>query len=220
MIAIVWLLAGAVVVALWRWASTSAAHARMATVQVTLAMCAVAFNVVVPISNIEATTLVVVCAAVCLGLRSAVVVAIISVLGTDVVGGFGVWTVWQVIGFVLVAALARASRVLLRDGMREQATLALMLCVVGVGTLVYDLVVTIGTTAMLTPGADMSPHGIGALVLLGLPFTVTHIIGNLVIFVVGAPPLMRALRRAHDLMPDASEVRRRDGSRSGDSRVS
>ena len=204
-----WGMAIALVIGLWRWSLGSATHARAATIQVTLAVIAVAFNVVVPISNVEASTLVVVCAALALGLRASLVVAVLCVIGTDAVSGLGAWTLWQVIGFAVVGALAAGAVAAVRrveavhGRVRTRSVERTGLVVlVALLTLVYDVVVTVGTLPTLgVPAAAMSTHAIGASLLLGLPFTLTHMVSNGVLAFVGAEPLLRALCRARRLLP-------------------
>lgn len=182
----------------WRWAIRGVEGPERLSVAVVLGLMATAFNIVVPVPNIEATTLVVVCLAVALGPSAAVVAAIVAVLGTGMTGGVGVWTAWQVVGYVTIALVASA---LVRARVNLDGRWMIVATVM-VGTIVYDVMLTV--TGVWTLGlAD--PEGGAASVLdallLGAPFTLTHVAGNALIAVLGAPALVHALSRARQRMP-------------------
>jgi energy-coupling factor transport system substrate-specific component len=192
------LLAGlAVLAAAWIWSVRAADAVVGVTVSALLATLATVFNVVVPVADVEATTTVVVCVSLVLGVRMSVLVAVLAVIGTGAAAGLGTWTGWQVAGFVLVATGARLARPAL-DLVRDPATQAWAIAALaGVLTLMYDTVTTVATVQLTgTQVAGGFWSSAGSLLLLGVPFTATHVVGNVVIARLLAPPLVLALERA------------------------
>lgn len=166
-------------------------------VAVVLATCAAAFNLVVPIPNVEATTMMVVCASLVLGIRVASIVGALAVLATGITGGLGYWTAWQVLGYAVVAVVS----VVLVLGWSRRHNVATIhpLALAGVTmivTTIYDVIVTVpGVQIALTSGASFSSALQGAL-LIGAPFTLVHVAATSVMTAVAGPPLIRALTRA------------------------
>ncbi|MCW2928816.1 MAG: hypothetical protein JWM86_2784, partial [Thermoleophilia bacterium] len=79
MTALLTLLAGILVaLAAWRWSMASIDGASRVALVVVLAVTAAAFNVVVPIYSVEATTTIVLCTTIALGARTGVATGIVA----------------------------------------------------------------------------------------------------------------------------------------------
>jgi len=166
-------------------------------VAVTLGIGAAAFNLVVPVPNVEATTLVVVSLALRLGAAEAVLAGTIAVVGTGVAGGIGVWTAWQVVGFGIIAlAVSAITTATTRGKARSPGPRRpfLLACVAG-GTVFYDLLLTASGTWLLVDGAAWG-SAVRAALLLGAPFTFTHLAANLALAWLAGASLGQALERA------------------------
>lgn len=186
------LLAGVVLaVAAWAWAMRAATDGGRVAVAVVLAALATAYNVVVPVPNVEATTTVVVCTVVVLGLRTGCLVGMLAVLGTGVTGGLGPWTAWQVVGTCVVALCAAAAGPLARAHPGGAGRLVLASCV-ACATIAYDVVVTVPSTLALGGSAD----AVRASLLLGLPYSFVHVLATTALTWALAPSLIAALDRA------------------------
>ena len=196
----VWtLLAGfALAAAAWAWASRSIdGSARVAIVAV-LGVTAAAFNIVVPIPSIEATTTVVVCTSIALGARTGIAAGLVAIIASSVTGGIGVWTVWMVVAVAVVACLgAIASRLAGRvDWFTRRGALVLALTSV-LATLAWDIVTTAGSAASYATQPGLTPmQQVVSALLLGAMFTVTHVAFTTAFTLVGGPPLLHALDRA------------------------
>lgn len=194
MIALAALAAGALVCVLaWTWAAAGLHTGTRVAVVVVLAAAAVAFNTLVPIPNVEATSTVVICVAATLGLRSALAVAVLAVVGSDVASGIGLWAVWQAIGFALLAAAAHLlARVVSLRADSFDARLWFAAAAVPL-TFVYDAVVTIAS--IVVTGA-VAPGRYGYVLLAGLPFSTVHAAATAAMLLLAGPALLRALNRA------------------------
>ena len=179
------------VVGVWKWSIGGAGDARRAAVVASLATLASVFNLVVPLPSVEVTTLVVVCCAVMVDVRVAISVGVICTLAGGAFAGVGPWTVWQVLGLVLVAVLVGSSSRWLRSLMLDETRVApTVSMVVVVSVMVYDVITTAGGLVSVTG----STRFIDAM-LLGVPFMVVHVVTSCVLAWIAAPSLVRALHR-------------------------
>jgi hypothetical protein len=196
----VWtLLAGLLLaVGAWSWAARDIGGATRVALVAVLGATAAAFNVVVPVPSIEATTTVVLCVAAVLGARSGIAVGIVAVLGSSITGGVGAWTLWQVVAASVVAAIGVCigSRDLGFDWYVGAARIRLAVGAV-LATVAWDVIVTVGGAASYAtqPGLTRAEQVVAAL-LLGLMFTVVHVVFTTAFTVLGGPPLLHALQRA------------------------
>jgi hypothetical protein len=199
---VTWLASAVVLVAL-RMGLQRHTSAVGAALVVVLAASAAAFNVIVPVPSIDATITVVLCAALVLGLASAASVGVVAVVASSVTGGIGVWTVWQCVAVLMVAALGASMRRLVlqrsEEGGVQVRSAALGLLTVA-SVLLYDVVVTVPTALTIAPAGSFAGNLVGAL-LLGVAFTLTHTAWVTLLTVSGGPALIAALARARDRSP-------------------
>jgi hypothetical protein len=199
MSAVLVLLAGLLLaVAGWAWSTRSIDGSTRVAIVAVLGVTAASFNVIVPVPSIEATTTIVLCAAIALGARTGAAAGLVAVIASSVAGGIGAWTIWQVVGVVAIALvgalLARIARGI--DWFTPRGALLL-----GAGstiaTLGWDLVVTAGGVASYAPapGATVVEQ-VASAMLLGAAFTATHVVFTTAFTIVGGPPLLHALGRA------------------------
>lgn len=185
---------GALVAALvWIVAVRAPLDSERLTVAVALGVAAAAFNIVVPIPNVEVTTVAVMCIAATLGIVPAVLAAGIAVVGTSVTGGFGPWTAWQLVGFATIAAMAAAWSAAARTR-RRPITPVHIAILTAVAVPLYDAALTITGTSVIVAGEGWG-DAVTASLLLGLPFTVLHTVACVAITLAFAPGLLRALVR-------------------------
>ena len=194
MSALLVLIAGIVLaVAGWMWSARSVdGSARIAIIAV-LGVTAASFNVIVPVPSIEATTTVVLCAALALGPRSGAAVGLVAIVASSVTGGIGVWTIWQVVAVLMLALLGGSLAMTGRDAdWFSPRRLALLGALAFVAAVVWDVVTTAGSMASIAP----TGQGLVATLLLGAAFTVTHAVFSTMFTIAGGPPLLHALGRA------------------------
>lgn len=194
------LLAGLVLAAgAWRWSTRSVdGSARIAIVAV-LGVTAAAFNLVVPVPSIEATTTIVLCATVALGMRTGIATGLVAVVASSVTGGVGVWTIWQVVAVAAVATIgALLGRAAGPDADWFSPRRAALLAIAAMAaTVAWDVVTTAGSVASFAIQTELTPmQQVASALLLGAMFTVTHVVFTTAFTVVGGPPLLHALARA------------------------
>lgn len=194
------LLAGVTLAAAaWHWSTRSIdGSARVAIVAV-LGVTAAAFNIVVPVPSVEATTTVVLCASIALGARTGIAAGLVAIVASSVTGGVGVWTIWQVVavalvGIVGVVAAGVAGRDI--DWFTRRAAVVLA-CASVVATIAWDVVTTAGSAASYATQVGLTPmQQVVSALLIGAMFTVTHVLFTTAFTVIGGPPLLHALGRA------------------------
>ncbi len=183
----------------WLWSTRSIdGSARVAIVAV-LGVTAAAFNIVVPIPSVEATTTIVLCASIALGARTGVAAGLVAIVASSVTGGVGVWTIWQVVAVAIVGVIgAVAARVAGRDADWFTRRAAIVLVVSAVlATISWDVVTTAGSAASYATQVGLTPmQQVVSALLIGVMFTVTHVVFTTAFTVIGGPPLLHALGRA------------------------
>jgi energy-coupling factor transport system substrate-specific component len=183
----------------WRWSASGIDGASRVALVAVLGVIAATFNVIVPVPSIEATTTVVLCAALVLGARTAIATGLVAVIGSSVAGGIGTWTIWQVVAVAVIAVIgAVTGRALDANGDWYAARRITLLGLVAVvSTLAWDVIVTVGGIASYAtqPGSTAMQQVIAAL-LFGAAFTVVHVVFSTAFTVVGGPPLLHTLSRA------------------------
>jgi hypothetical protein len=187
----------------WRWSARSVdGSARVAIIAV-LGVTAASFNVIVPVPSIEATTTVVLCAALALGARSGAAVGLVAIVASSVTGGIGIWTIWQVVAVLALALLGSSLAMTGRDAdWFAPRRLMLLAGIAFLAAVVWDVVTTAGSMASIAP----SGQGLVATLLLGAAFTITHAVFSAIFTVAGGPPLLHALSRARHRLDGGSVI--------------
>lgn len=173
-------------VAILVWAARSMNDSILLTVTVFLGVCASVWNVLVPLPNVEATSLVVICVAVSLGTRPAIMTGAVTTVLSSIAGGLGVWTSWQIVGVVVLAVVGGS--IASRCADRWQVAV-----VCGLVAGVVDVLITIPTvaTTMRVP-VEIVP----GLLLAGIPYTLVHVVAVGAITYAIGPSLGSSLDRA------------------------
>ena len=199
MSAVLVLLAGlALALAGWAWSTRSIDGSTRVAIVAVLGVTAASFNIIVPVPSIEATTTVVLCAALALGARTGAAVGLVAVVASSVAGGIGAWTIWQVVGvFVIALVGAVLARVATRIDWFSPRGAVLLAVGSAISTVTWDLVVTAGGIATYAPapGATVVEQ-VASAMLIGAAFTATHVVFTTAFTIVGGPPLLHALGRA------------------------
>lgn len=165
---------------------------RIAIVAVLASIACVA-NIVIPLPNVELTTPIIILVTLTLGMPTAITVAVVATLAGDLIGGIGIWTAWQIVGFTITTCIARACGAAISDGARRPIDTPLLLIITAFATIVFDLVTTLGG---LYSAAAIPDGKVGSVLLLGLPYTVVHVTGTCVAMLIVGKPLLQLLWRA------------------------
>jgi hypothetical protein len=207
--AVLTLAAGAMLATVaWWWSMRSVEGSARVAIVAVLGVTAAAFNVVVPIPSVEATTTIVLCTALMLGARTGTAAGLVAVVASSVTGGIGAWTIWQLAAVALVALVGSALA-------RSAATTdwfgpVRMLLLASAGALaaaISDLVTTAGSiSAYAPPGGGSITHQVVGAMLVGAAFTLTHMVFSAVFTAVAGPSLLHALGRARPRLDGGTVV--------------
>ena len=182
-----------------RWSSRSIEGSTRVAIVAVLGVTAAAFNIVVPIPSIEATTTVVLCTALMLGARTGAAVGIVAIVASSVTGGIGAWTIWQIVAVALVAVIGAVIGRMHGDAADWFTAPRVVTLGLGAGlaALVWDIVTTVGGAASYAPAPGLTPlQQVVAALLIGAAFTIVHVIFTTMLTAIGGPPLLHALGRA------------------------
>lgn len=190
----------AIVLVALRWSQASATNEHRMALIATLGVLAAVYNVVIPVPNVEATTLVVVASALVLGGPFAASVGVVAIIGTSSVSSVGVWTLWQIVATCAIAVVAGIVGGVMRgtargssDALvwRSWAARAVALVLVAGSTIVYDVFTT--WTSLATFGGVHQRFDTA--LLAGVPFYVVHLVASTTLAALVAVSLLEALER-------------------------
>ncbi len=133
-----------------------------------------------PLPNIQPATFIIIMSTLCLGTSKGVLVAIVSTLASNLVLGHGPWTMFQLMGWVTVAVVTGR----IRNTRMSHVGMSVFAAIMG---MVYGMVVSLNGL--------LYTNQIVLYYLAGLPYDISHAMGNLVIYLVCAPPLRRVFER-------------------------
>lgn len=126
-----------------------------------------------PIPNVQPVTILVLMGGALLGWRRAVSMALIITLLTNIVLGTGLWTVFQAIGWAVVAVIgARFAGTLLDDDGRFR--IRSMVVAGFISAFVFDWVVSLSVLPTIASVGDFTSY-----LVAGLPYDFLHAFGNL-----------------------------------------
>lgn len=157
----------------WFWTVHREARNHLLALSVVVAVFATVVDLVIPVPSVEVLSSLVVICACRIGVRAAATMALVGIIAAGIVGGLGVWTLWQCVALVAGMAVARAiyglgSVARMPEG--AALTVATAGCVV-----VADLV---NTVSGLITAAVVSPESVPVVLLAGIPFTLVHIMAS------------------------------------------
>lgn len=178
--------------AMWRLSAAGAQRAHELVVIVTLAMLAATVDIVVPIPDLELTTTVVACVALVLGVRAGTLTAIVAVLLSGAVAGLGPWVPWQIVAFAMVAAGAAGIGRVVTPARLITTHRPLLVATIAILVAAYDALTTVTTTTLVT---NLPLTEAGRVLLVGLPFTLLHVVGSALVTWFAAPVLVPGLQR-------------------------
>ena len=181
------LLAAAALVALGgSWLEAGTGSAKELAVIGTLAGVAAAGRILfAPVPGVQPLTVIAIAAGVALGARAGAAVGALGALASNFALGQGIWTPWQMLGWGLCGAAGAVAAPLLR----RRLALALFCCVLG---FCFSMLMDVWQWFSFYPHTWQA---LAATLVRGLPFDVTHAIGNVVIALVAGPELRRVLDR-------------------------
>ena len=181
---------GLVIVGGFAWFERSRPPARLVGLVAALAALAVAGRVLLaPIPNVVATTDIVLFTGYAVGGAPGFAVGALSALISNFWLGQGPWTPWQMAGWGLVG-LGGAGLAFVTGRRLGRVGLAVA-C--GVAGLAYGALLDF--SVMATYGGEQSLDRYLALSARGIPFNITHAVGNVTLALIAGPALVRMLTR-------------------------
>lgn len=138
-----------------------------------------------PLPNIQPVTLIVLLAGMHLGARHSILLAAVIALGSNLILGHGIWTLYQALGWSLVGCLGAllASR---------QDSISTLLVAAALSGFLFDFVVSLSILHAVGP-ESLLPY-----LVAGLPYDLLHAAGNVTFAAWMGAPLAEMMRR-HNL---------------------
>jgi energy-coupling factor transport system substrate-specific component len=159
-----------------------------------VAACAAGRVATADLPNVQPVSVMVLLAGATMGARRGVAFAVLVTMLSNAVLGDGVWTIFQAVGWALMAFAGSKLDLIDEDG-------ALLLG--RSTTLTAALAIPFGAlTTLSVLGPDVGMAALPALLWSGLPFDVAHALGNVVLMLWAGPSIVRwmTLREVGDPM--------------------
>lgn len=139
--------------------------------------------------NVQPTTVIILIVAMYLGTYDGWLVAITSILISNLYLGMGVWTLAQMVAFSALILMVHLCKIM-NIGMRYYPFIAL------ISGLFYGLIISL-VQAPFFGWISFFPYW-----LSGLPYDFNHAIGNYLFFIILHPPLSKILKRQRSRLLD------------------
>lgn len=133
------------------------------------------------IPNVQPVTAIIIISSMFLGIRNAVMLAVVSTVVSNLVLGMGIWTIWQILSWSFIAVVF---------GLLGKLHLPTFVYAIfaGISGFLYGIVISI--PYYLVSGTFWPYY------LAGLPFDMNHALGNVVFFVVLYPIFKKVFVRS------------------------
>ena len=145
-----------------------------------------------PLPNIQPVTVLVLLVGMHMGAKRSIALAAVIALGSNMLMGHGLWTLYQALGWSLVGCLGAFAATRLNTLPRIAGTAALC-------GFLFDWVISL--SILHTLGPSMLP----AYIIAGLPFDLLHAMGNLFFAAWLASPLADIINRHQVVTLEATE---------------
>lgn len=136
--------------------------------------------------NIQPVTTIIIISGAMLGVLPAICIAIITTYITNLFLGMGIWTIWQMIGWVVIGFFAG----IIGKYTREKQMMYLTIFAF-VAAFIYGLIVNLGTFTFA--------GNFIAYYLAGLSFDLIHAVGNVIFMLLLYPVLNRIFQQTNRL---------------------
>ncbi|MGN8647103.1 ECF transporter S component [Gracilibacillus sp. HCP3S3_G5_1] len=136
--------------------------------------------------NIQPVTAIIIISGAMLGVLPAICIAIITTYITNLFLGMGIWTIWQMIGWVVIGIFAG----IIGKYTREKQMMYLTIFAF-VAAFIYGLIVNLGTFTFA--------GNFIAYYLAGLSFDLIHAVGNVIFMLLLYPVLNRIFQQTNRL---------------------
>lgn len=151
---------------------------RLTLISLLAAVCVIGRIAFQFLPNIQPVTTIIIIAGVMLGILPAIFIAIITTYITNLFLGMGIWTIWQMAGWSLIAVIAGMI------GKNKKFHHTLLLALFGFfSAYLYGLILSLGS---FTVAGKFLPY-----YLASIPFDTLHGIGNIIFMILLYPVLSR-----------------------------
>lgn len=158
-------------------------HIREQAVVALLAAASIAGRIVMePVPGMQPTTVIIMVTAMSIGLRPAVMVAVISTWISNLQLGHGIWTIFQMLSWTAVAVASY-----LYGKTKWRRSLLVSTAAAGLLGIMYGMIVSLNGL--------LFTRRIIAYYLAGLPHDLTHAVGNAAMYFAFGDRLMKLLRK-------------------------
>lgn len=155
--------------------------------QITLIACLATLSIVgrvfmAGIPNVQPSTMIIIVASIVFGIRFGVTLSFVTVVGSNLMLGFGIFTIMQVIAWATIAIISG-----LLGKFYKNIPHLVMTMFAGLTGFIFGFVVSLNMLIIL------GPVGFYTYWLLGIPFDLSHAVGNAIFYLVAAPTLIKIL---------------------------
>jgi energy-coupling factor transport system substrate-specific component len=180
------LAAGALIVAVAAWIESSPASSREVALVATLGAAAAAGRVLfAPVPGVQPVTVIVVATGAALGARAGAAVGAIAALVSNLFLGQGPWTPWQMLGWAGCGVAGALGARLVRHAL----ALAAVCAVLGYA---FSTLMDVWLWLSFYPH---TPEALAAVLARGVPFSIAHAAGNVVLALAAGSMVRRPLER-------------------------
>lgn len=134
------------------------------------------------IPNVQYVTTVIIFATIYLGFKEATLLNIVIMTVSNMFLGFGIWTVYQILSYMVIIIITSILKK--EKSFREKITVQSVFCFVS--GLIYGLIISIFSATMFSKTSNFVAYYIA-----GLSFDLMHAVGNLIMYVLLVPILIK-----------------------------
>lgn len=152
------------------------------------ALCTVLRIIKVPIPNVQPVTDILMVTTLLLGIRWGIALTMSTLVVSNLILGFGLWTLPQIVAYAMCLVVVQVSVTLIPLIRR---TLWIQIGIAGLLGYLYGFIVSLGMAVI----GSLNGLGFWAYYLSGLLFDTYHVIGNLVFYPIVVLVLQQGLKR-------------------------
>lgn len=159
------------------------------TRKMTLVACLATLSIVgriymAGVPNVQPSTMIIICTSLVFGVRFGLTLAFLTVVGSNMVLGFGTFAIMQIIAWGSVAVV---SGLLGKRDFYKKIPHVIMACFAGFSGFIFGFFVSLD---MLVIGGFT---GFWIYYLRGIPFDIYHAVGNFMFYIILAPILIKLI---------------------------
>lgn len=159
---------------------------RLALLAMMIALCHVGRIAFQFLPNVQPVTTIILILTLVMGTKDGIIVAVASILLSNLTMGMGVWTLSQIVSYIVLVFLTGS----IRKFQKHPWFFALFSVFTALSGYLYGLIIS------LIQAPFFGIQNFTIYYMMGIPFDTMHAIGNLVFYLILAPVLIPIIKRA------------------------